>query len=201
MKEHADTKVDSSSVDSRRRLIAALAAGGPAVAVAQSDWVRPALKSVVLPTHAQMSVGDAALDIDLWYTSLYTLGNANVSYSISLSVHIGNEMCRYSETGSNSVTMNAFSGGVALGSCTNVISANEPRSWSCCFNGSSSSGLSMNTSLTLNLAFDNGCSARIVAPWSYYDNSSEDNYCYDGSPGSSSYPGCPADDVEVPDEP
>lgn len=50
---------------SRRKLLKALTAGGAAAAVMPTEWTKPALKSVVLPAHAQ-TTGIAGCGIQGW---------------------------------------------------------------------------------------------------------------------------------------
>lgn len=65
MKKDIETRSKEGQEPSRRKLLKALTAGGAAAAVMPTEWTKPALKSVVLPAHAQ-TTGVAGCGIQAW---------------------------------------------------------------------------------------------------------------------------------------
>jgi len=142
----------SATSTSRRRLLTALTAGGAAVVAAPAEWTKPALKSVVLPAHAQTSPAGGGCVI-----SLAGAGVLNDGISMSITAQAD------ADCGSTASVEVRDSDGSLLISCSNntVPFGNGKVSWSCTGStdlaGGSAGGL-----ITFDVTFSNGCTCRAV---------------------------------------
>lgn len=85
MKKDLDTRASGESVEkSRRNLLKAITAGGATAAVVPSEWTKPALKSVLLPAHAQTTgTGEDCVRYSAWGLG----GRTSTRESFSMSVN------------------------------------------------------------------------------------------------------------------
>lgn len=107
---------------SRRKLLKALTAGGAAAAVMPTEWTKPALKSVVLPAHAQ-TTGIAGCGIQGW--AFVSAGPDTTCFCMSANVKADNSC-------SGPALVRLFnSSGSQVAVCTSTMDGAPTASMSC----------------------------------------------------------------------
>ena len=157
--------VSTSESPARRKLLKALTAGGATAAIAPSEWTKPALKSVMLPAHAQSTgTGEDCARITGW-------GGGNGDRQC-FSISVTGLLDASCGQGIGTVTVYRSDGSV-WGNCFGVPAGADPGflpSFSC----SNRSELAGNQSTTNNIPtagdvitvvaeFDNGCSCVLLS--------------------------------------
>ncbi|GJL81594.1 MAG: hypothetical protein DHS20C01_12280 [marine bacterium B5-7] len=158
---------ETTSNPSRRKLLKALTAGGAVAAVAPSEWTKPALKSVMLPAHAQSTGGgggggggDDCIVMNGW-AFVGDLPDYAHSFSMSVVGKLDNSC------GQGIGTVRVISNtGETIVTCTNVRAGSSPGfliSFSCSESFANPGTVPDEGELVTFIAeFDNGCSCTIV---------------------------------------
>jgi len=152
MKKSDEVLKDEAKGKSRRNMLKALTAGGAVAAAVPAEWVKPALKGVMLPVHAATTItGDGCDHMEAWYFSNKTCFSMSVTGHLDLGCGDGSGTILVKNSSGATI---ATCGGVGVGSELDHLF--QP-SFSCSENGTSNIAVKGAT-LTVVAQFNNGCS-------------------------------------------